>query len=128
MSAHGAGVAPLSRITRVEIDTAETIAQIVQLQHTLIHELDDKPLVLQPGIPAREEILLLIGNANTNRLSRAALRHRAPHQKPATLNAAVTKLLASKELRAADNGDLALTPNGQRTLHKEIIPKYTPTI
>ena len=106
---------------------AETIAQVVQLQHTLIHELDGKPLVLQPGIPAREEILLLIGNASSNRLSRAALRERAPYQKPATLNAAITKLLASKELRTAENGDLALTPNGQRALLKEIIPKYTPT-
>jgi hypothetical protein len=105
---------------------AETIAQIVQLQHTLIHELDGKPLVLQPGIPAREEILLLVGNASTNRLSRVALRERASHQKPATLNAAITKLLASKELRTAENGDLALTPNGQRTLQKEIIPKYAP--
>jgi hypothetical protein len=105
---------------------AETIAQLVQLQHTMIHELDGKPLVLQPGISAREEIFLLLGNASTNRLSRSALRERAPHQKPATLNAAITKLLATKEIRPADNGDLALTPNGQRTLMQEIIPKYTP--
>jgi hypothetical protein len=107
---------------------ADTIAQIVQLQHTLIHELDGKPLVLLPGISAREEILLLIGNAPENRLNRAALRERATHQKPATLNAAITKLLATKELRTADNGDLALTPNGQRTLHNEIMPKHTPKL
>jgi hypothetical protein len=106
---------------------ADTIAQIVQLQHTLIHELDGKPLVLLPGISAREEILLLIGNASSNRLSRAALRERATHQKPATLNAAITKLLAAKEIRTADNGDLALTPNGQRSLQHDILPKYNPT-
>jgi hypothetical protein len=107
---------------------ADTIAQIVQLQHTLIHELDGKPLVVIPGISAREEILPLIGNAGENRLSRAALRERATHQKPATLNAAITKLLATKELRTAADGDLALTPNGQRALHKEVMPKYTPTL
>lgn len=105
---------------------AETIAQIVQLQHTLIHELDGIPLVLQPGIPAREEILLLIGNASGNRLSRAELRERAPHQKSTTLNSAISKLLLKRELRTAKNGDLSLTPNGQRTLQKEIIPKYAP--
>jgi hypothetical protein len=43
-----------------------------------------------------------------------------------TLNAAVTKMLAAKELRTADDGALALTPNGQRALTREIIPKYTP--
>jgi hypothetical protein len=107
---------------------SDTIARIVQLQHTFIHELDGKPLVLIPGISAREEILLLIGNAPENKLSRAGLRERATHQKPATLNAAITKLLATKELRTADNGDLALTPNGQRTLQHEIMPKHTPSV
>lgn len=107
---------------------ADTIAQIVQLQHTFIHELDGKPLVLIPGISAREEILLLIGNAPENRLSRAALGERATHQKPATLNAAIAKLIATKELRTTADGDLALTPNGQRALHNEIMPRYTPTL
>lgn len=32
---------------------ADTIAQIVRLQHTLIHQLDGKPLVLARGIPAQ---------------------------------------------------------------------------
>lgn len=104
---------------------AETIAQLVQLQHTLIHELDGKPLVLQPGIPAREEILLLTGHASNSRLSRTALREHA-RQKTGTLNAAITKMLAAKELRTTDDGELALTPNGQRALMQDIIPKYTP--
>ena len=45
---------------------ADTIAQIVQLQHTLIHELDGKPLVLARGIPAADEILLLLNHAPGN--------------------------------------------------------------
>jgi hypothetical protein len=36
-------------------------------------------------------------------------------------------MLAAKELRTTDDGDLALTPNGQRALMQAIIPKYTPT-
>ena len=90
---------------------AETIANIVQLQHSLIHELDGKPLVLQTGITAREEVLLLLGHASTNRLTRAQLRD-AARQKPVTLNAAITKMLAAKELRTADDGALALTRMG----------------
>lgn len=39
---------------------AEVIAQIVQLEHSLIHELDGKPLVLAKGVSAPEEILLLL--------------------------------------------------------------------
>ena len=93
--------------------------------HALIHELDGKPLVLQTGITAREEVLLLLSPASTNRLTRAQLRD-AARQKPVTLNAAITKMLAAKELRTADDGALALTPNGQRALTQEIIPKYTP--
>jgi hypothetical protein len=87
---------------------AETIANIVQLQHSLIHEPDGKPLVLQTGITAREEVL---GHASANRLTRAQLRD-AARQKPATLNAAITKMLAAKELRTADDGALALTRMG----------------
>ena len=63
--------------------------------HALIHELDGKPLVLQTGITAREEVLLLLSPASTNRLTRAQLRD-AARQEPVTLNAAITKMLAAK--------------------------------
>ncbi|WP_096603080.1 hypothetical protein [Calothrix sp. NIES-2100] len=39
---------------------AETIAQIVQLEHSIIHELDGKPLVLSRDISATDEVLLLL--------------------------------------------------------------------
>ena len=35
---------------------AEVIAQLVQLEHSLVHELDGKPLVLARGISAPDEI------------------------------------------------------------------------
>ena len=64
---------------------ADMIAQIVQLQHTLIHELDGKPFVLASGIAASDEILLLLNHAAGNRLNRAAIRQYAPLQKTPTL-------------------------------------------
>ncbi|HYE74042.1 MAG TPA: hypothetical protein VEF04_11960, partial [Blastocatellia bacterium] len=54
---------------------AEVIAQLVQLEHSLIHELDGKPLVLAKGISAPEEILLLLFDAPNNRLSRSELKN-----------------------------------------------------
>jgi len=105
---------------------ADTIAQIVQLQHTLIHELDGKPLVLASAIPAADEILLLLNHSVGNRLSRAAIREGAPLQKAPTLNAAITKLIVDRQIRPVDNGDLALTPLGQQRIMREIIPGHTP--
>ena len=104
---------------------ADTIAQIVQLQHTLIHELDGKPLVLASGIPAADEILLLLNHAASNRLSRASIRQYASLQKAPTLNAAITKLIANREVRQEDNGELALTPRGQHRVMNEVIPKHS---
>ncbi len=103
---------------------ADTIAQLVQLQHTLIHELDGQPLVLACGIPASDEILLLLNHAAGNRLSRAAIREYARLQKTGTLNAAITKLIAGRQIRPAENADLVLTPRGQQRVMNEIIPRY----
>jgi hypothetical protein len=105
---------------------ADTIAQIVQLQHTLIHELDGKPLVLARGIAAADEILLLLNHAAGNRLSRAAIREYAPLQKAPTLNAAIAKLISNREIREEDNGELALTPSGQHRVMHDVIPKHSP--
>lgn len=105
---------------------ADTIAQIVQLQHTLIHELDGQPLVLASGIPASDEILLLLNHAADNRLSRAEIRHYACLTKTATLNAAIKKLINQRKIRTVNNGDLALTPHGQQTVIHEIIPSHSP--
>jgi hypothetical protein len=91
----------------------------------LIHELDGKPLVLASGIPAADEVLLLLNHAAGNRLSRASIRQCAPLQKPPTLNAAITKLIANREIREENNGELALTPRGQHRVMNEVIPKHS---
>ena len=38
----------------------------------------------------------------------------------------IAETIANKELRTAEDGALALTPNGHRALTQEIIPKCTP--
>jgi hypothetical protein len=101
---------------------AETIEQIVQLEHALIHELDGKPLVLTRGIGAAEEVLLLLSHAIGNRLNRGQIRQFAKLQKPATLNAAIAKMIVNREVREDDDGLIALTPKGQARVMTEVIP------
>lgn len=105
---------------------ADTIAQIIQLEHSIIHELDGKPLVLVRGIQAGEEILLLLNHAMGNRLSRSDIHEQATNQKTATLNAAMNRLVELKETRVVADDEIALTPLGQKRVIEEIIPKYAP--
>ncbi|MEG4059248.1 MULTISPECIES: hypothetical protein [unclassified Microcoleus] len=105
---------------------AETIAQIVQLEHSVIHELDGKPLVLARDISAPDEVLLLLYHAANNRLSRAELREQAVSQKPQNVNVAISRLIKSKDIRPTDGDEVALTPNGQKRILEQIIPKFTP--
>lgn len=102
----------------------EVISQLVQLEHSLIHELDGRPKVLVKGISAPDEVLLLLHNAAGNRLNRAQLRAYAEDQKAGTVNSAVTRLVKEKEVRLASDGDVALTPKGQKRVMEEIVPKY----
>ncbi len=105
---------------------AETIAQLVQLEHSMIHELDGKPLVLAKGVSAPEEILLLLNHATNNRLTRAELKQQAALQKPTNIDTAVKRLIDNKEVRPVGNNEVALTPNGQKRVMEEILPKYSP--
>jgi len=102
---------------------AETISQIVQLQHSLIHELDGHPLVLVKDISAREEILLLLYHAMTNQLSRDDIRSQASGQTPNNISVALTRLVKAKEVRAAGSNKIALTPLGQKKIMEKILPK-----
>lgn len=104
----------------------QVIDRIVQLEHSLIHELDGKPLVLAKGIPAPEEVLLLLNHATGNRLPRSAIREQAANQKSATVNAAIIRLIKTKEVRQADGDEIALTPRGQTRIIKDIIPRWAP--
>lgn len=105
---------------------AEAIERIVQLEHSLIHELDGVPLVLAVGIPAQEEVLLLLNHAPEKRLSRSTLRAQAANQKAATINAALLRLTKLKEVRPAGSDEIAITPKGQIRVIKEIAPKWSP--
>lgn len=105
---------------------AETIARIIQLEHSLIHELDRKPLVLAKGISAQNEVLLLLNHAAGNRLSRSTLRALTTHQTNNAVNVALSNLLKNKEVRETDDGEIALTPLGQKRIIEEIIPKLNP--
>jgi hypothetical protein len=105
---------------------ADTISRIVQLEHSLIHELDGKPMVLAKGISAPEEVLLLLNHAPGNRLTRDALREQATNQKASNVGVAISRLMKDKEIRAVGSNEVALTPNGQARIIKEIIPKWNP--
>ncbi len=105
---------------------AETIEQIVQLQHSIIHELDGKPLVLATNLTAPEEILLLLFHAPNNRLTRAELREQAADQKPSNVNTALSRLITQKQIRPVGDSEVALTPIGQKKIIEEIMPKYSP--
>jgi hypothetical protein len=104
---------------------AQTIQRIVRLEHSLIHELDGKPLVLAKGISAKEEILLLLNHATGNCLSRNSIRDLA-QQKPNNVSVSISRMIKEKEVRVADNGDVVLTPVGQKRVFEEIIPKLNP--
>ncbi len=104
---------------------SETIAQIVQLEHSVIHELDGKPLVLVRDISATDEILLLLYHAENNRLSRTELREQASDQKPQNVNVALSRLIKSKEIRVVTGNGVALTPNGQKRILEQIMPKLS---
>jgi hypothetical protein len=105
---------------------AQVIAQLVQVEHSLIHELDGKPLVLAKGISAPEEILLLLHHASSNRLTRLELRQYATNQKPQTLSVAISRLIRDKDIRTGSDGDIALTPNGKKRVMEEILPRLGP--
>jgi len=92
----------------------EIISQIVQLEHSLIHELEGKPLVLSTSFSTPEEVLFLLNHAPSNRLSRTEIRESASNRKASAVNMAITRLIQSREVRVTSNGEIALTPLGQR--------------
>jgi hypothetical protein len=52
---------------------AETIADIIQLEHPLIHEIDGTPLILDQNVSAPEELLLLLNHADGHKLPKDEL-------------------------------------------------------
>lgn len=102
----------------------EIIEQLVQLEHSIIHELEGKPLVQVPGVSAPDEVLILLNHASNHRLSRAELRDYARMQKPATVAVAISRLIREKDIRPLDGGnEVALTPKGQKRVRETVMPK-----
>jgi hypothetical protein len=102
----------------------EVIAQLVQLEHTIVHELDGQPMVIAKDISIPEEVLILLNHAPSNRLSRSEINQFVVKRSPKTVSTAITRMLEAKEVRTASNGDIALTPVGQQRILEVILPKY----
>ncbi|WP_031501092.1 hypothetical protein [Bryobacter aggregatus] len=103
---------------------AETIADVIQLEHSLVHEIDGTPLILDHTVSAPEEILLLINHAIGHKLQREELTRQAKNNSSSSLGVAISRLTKSNELRTTGVvGELAITPKGQKRVIEKIIPK-----
>ena len=102
---------------------AETIAQIVQLEFSLIHELEGVPLVLDENVSAPVEILLLLNHADGHKLTREQLTAQCKNNASAAVSTAITRLMKANEVRSTPTqGEIALTPKGQKRVIEKIIP------
>jgi len=104
---------------------AETIADIIQLEHSLIHELDGTPLILDHNASAPEEVLLLLNHADGHKLQKDELTRQAKNNSDSSVAVAISRLTKSNEIRATGTpGELAITPKGQKRVIETIIPKF----
>jgi len=102
---------------------AETIAQIVQLEFSLIHELEGVPLVLDENVSAPVEILLLLNHADGHKLTRDQVTAQCKNNTSAAVATAITRLMRANEIRSTPTaGEVALTPKGQKRVIEKIIP------
>jgi hypothetical protein len=101
----------------------EVISQLVQLEHSVVHELDGRPMVVAKDLTIGEEILLLLYNAPSNRLSRSEIREYVVNRNSQSVASAISRMSAAREIRVASNGDIALTPNGHKRVLEQIMPK-----
>ena len=106
---------------------AETIADIIQLQHPVIHEVDGTPLVLDNTVSAPEEVLMLLSHADGHKLQKDELTKQAKNNTDSSVGVAISRLTKSNEIRSTGTpGELALTPKGQKRVIEKIIPKIKP--
>ena len=106
---------------------AEAIADIIQLEHPVIHEVDGTPLVLDHNVSAPEEVLMLLGHADGHKLQKDELNRQAKNNTDSSVGVAISRLLKSNEIRSTGTpGEVAITPKGQKRLIEKIIPKLKP--
>lgn len=105
---------------------AEKIADLVQLEDSIVHELDGTPLILNHNVSAPEEVLLLLNNADGHRLMKNALLKLAKNSKESAVGVAISRLSGTNEIRSTGTpGELALTPKGQKRVVEKIIPRLS---
>jgi hypothetical protein len=103
---------------------AETIADIIQLEHPVIHEVDGTPLVLDHNVSAPEEILVLLSHADGHKLQKGELTRQAKNNTDGSLGTAMSRLMKTNDVRVTGTpGELAITPKGQKRVIEKIIPK-----
>ena len=68
--------------------------------------------------------LILLNHAPSNRLSRSEIGSFVVKRTPQSVSKAISRLVELKEIRQASNGEIALTPNGQKRIMEHILPKY----
>lgn len=106
---------------------AETIADIIQLEHPIIHEMDGTPLVLDHGVSAPEEVLMLLGHADGHKMQKSELTRQAKNNTANSVGTAISRLAKSNEIRTTGTaGEIALTPKGQKRVIQKIVPKLKP--
>jgi hypothetical protein len=106
---------------------AENIADIIQLQHPVIHEVDGTPLVLDHNVSAPEEVLMLLSHADGHKLQKDEVTRQAKNNTDSSVGVAISRLTKTNEIRATGTpGELAITPKGQKRVIEKIIPKLKP--
>ncbi len=104
---------------------AGTIADIIQLEHPLIHEMNGTPLILDQTVSAPEEVLLLLNHADEHKLQKDKLTRQAKNNTESSVTVAISRLTKSNEIRATGvQGEVALTPRGQKRVIEKIIPQF----
>lgn len=103
------------------------IEELAQVDHSLIHELDGKPMVMSTNVTISEEILVLLFHAQGYRLNRKDIQASVVNRSTSAVNAAIRRLIDSKEVRVASNGDIVMIPTGQNRVMTQIVPKLGET-
>jgi hypothetical protein len=101
------------------------IEAIIQLEHPLIYELDGKPLILSNLLSTPEEILVLLQHSMGGRLTRSELKEAINNKDQSTVNKAITRLNTEKEVGLSNEGEIVITPLGQKRVFEEILPKLS---
>lgn len=101
----------------------EVISSIAQMENSLIHELDGKPMVLSANVSVAEEVLLLLSHAHSNRILRSDLNSYMVGRKATAISTAISRLISVRQVRSAGASELVLTPEGQKRVRDVIAPK-----